>query len=216
MDWKMLNDYGKSLFKPWFSVQNVVVGMAGLFLAVLAIRTGALTQNELASWVQAIGSIAAIWGAFRVGSLAHAREVERRTHEAAESRVQVKTMLSRLSQAVWFDLTALRTALEGSLRDPRKASLVQYLALGHGDKWPHMIEVLRGVDVRDINGFETLLLMDLKIACSFAIKACENLISWDQSTPDGSMLLSRACYHEGRAEQAFKKLDSTISEKKER
>lgn len=59
----MLNDYGKSLFKPFVSVQNVVLGFAVLFSATLAITKVNMTSSEWASWVQAIGSIAAICAA---------------------------------------------------------------------------------------------------------------------------------------------------------
>ena len=61
----MLKDYGKSLFKPWVSVQNTVLLMVLIFIAALL----KLTSSELASWVQAIGSIAAIWGALKVNQM---------------------------------------------------------------------------------------------------------------------------------------------------
>lgn len=62
----MLNDYGKSLLKPWCSVQNVIWALALVFLASLAIRIYKIESVEIAAWVQAIGSIAAIMGAFSI------------------------------------------------------------------------------------------------------------------------------------------------------
>ncbi|MBC3410606.1 hypothetical protein HU720_04755 [Pseudomonas sp. SWRI51] len=59
----MLNDYGKSLFKPWLSVQNFVWVLASIFVVSLMIRVYDLNSSEIASWVQAVGSIAAIGGA---------------------------------------------------------------------------------------------------------------------------------------------------------
>ena len=64
----MLNEYGKSLFRPWCSVQNVLLGSAAIYLCGLAIRTYSLNSEEIASWVQAFGSIFAILGAFAVGN----------------------------------------------------------------------------------------------------------------------------------------------------
>jgi hypothetical protein len=64
----MLNDYGKELFKPLCSVQNVVVVLSVLFLLALAVKHFGLNSSEIASWVQAVGSIAAIWGAFTVSN----------------------------------------------------------------------------------------------------------------------------------------------------
>ncbi|MGU3345752.1 hypothetical protein [Pseudomonas monsensis] len=61
----MLNDFAKELMKPWFSVQNFVWVLAVIFgIALLK-----PTSSELAGWVQAIGSIAAILGALKVGRL---------------------------------------------------------------------------------------------------------------------------------------------------
>ncbi|MBA6058121.1 hypothetical protein [Pseudomonas juntendi] len=73
----MLNDYGKSLFKPWCSVQNVVWGCALVFLAGLAIRTYQLGSDEIAAWVQAIGSVAAIVAATLIAGSQARREQER-------------------------------------------------------------------------------------------------------------------------------------------
>lgn len=80
----MLNDYGKSLFKPWLSVQNVVLVCAALFCAGLAIRTYSLNSSEIASWVQAFGSIAAIWGAFAISN----GQVQRAQQEKKEEAQQ--------------------------------------------------------------------------------------------------------------------------------
>lgn len=63
----MLNEYGKSLLKPWLSVQNICLALAICFVSILLIRMYDLSKSELASWVQAFGSIGAIWGALAVG-----------------------------------------------------------------------------------------------------------------------------------------------------
>lgn len=75
----MLNDYGKSLFRPWLSVQNVVLALAIVFVISLL----KMTSTELASWAQAIGSVVAIWGAFKIGN----RQIE---HQQAQSEKQRK------------------------------------------------------------------------------------------------------------------------------
>lgn len=82
----MLNDYGKSLFKPWLSVQNVVLVLAGMFVACLAIRTYSLNSSEVASWVQAFGSIAAIWGAFAISN-GQVKRAQQEKKDEAKQRV---------------------------------------------------------------------------------------------------------------------------------
>jgi hypothetical protein len=77
----MLNDYGKKLFKPWCSVQNVLVVLSVIFLVALTIVHFSLNSSEIASWVQAIGSIAAIWGAFTVSNNQVKRQIEQKEEE---------------------------------------------------------------------------------------------------------------------------------------
>lgn len=77
----MLNDYGKELFKPWCSVQNVVVALSVIFLMALGIIHFSLNSSEVASWVQAIGSIAAIWGAFTVSNSQVKRQIEQKKED---------------------------------------------------------------------------------------------------------------------------------------
>lgn len=62
----MLNEYGNSLFRPWVSVQNIVLFMALAYMVFLGIRLYDLGPSDIASWVQAVGSIVSIWGAFAI------------------------------------------------------------------------------------------------------------------------------------------------------
>lgn len=76
----MLNDYGKELFKPLCSVQNVVLVLSIVFLMILTVKYFRLNSSEIASWVQAVGSIAAIWGAFTVSN----NQVRQQMHQKKE------------------------------------------------------------------------------------------------------------------------------------
>lgn len=64
----MLNDYGKSLFKPLISVPNIVLCLSAAFVLVLALMKVELTTSEWASWVQAVGAIVSIWAAWVIAS----------------------------------------------------------------------------------------------------------------------------------------------------
>lgn len=75
----MLNDYGKALFKPLVSVQNFVLAGSVIFVVWLLIRVFHLNSSEIASWVQAIGSIAAILGAFAISNIQVKRQEEQRS-----------------------------------------------------------------------------------------------------------------------------------------
>ncbi|MGY4663188.1 hypothetical protein ACVWZ9_003982 [Pseudomonas chlororaphis] len=68
----MLNDYGIRLLKPWVSVQNVVLICVLIFVIAL-LKPG---SSELASWVQAVGSIAAIIGATYIAGEQRRQKIE--------------------------------------------------------------------------------------------------------------------------------------------
>lgn len=94
----MLNEYGKELLKPWFSAQNIVLGLAVLFIAALVINNFDLNSSEWASWVQAIGSIVAIIAAFSIAQLQYRTESRRRHQESHERSVGYATRLLLLAR----------------------------------------------------------------------------------------------------------------------
>lgn len=94
----MLNDYGKELFKPWLSVSNAV-SVAALIFAIALFK---LTSSELASWVQAVGSIAAIWGALHVSNSQHRRQI----HAEKKSAVnKAKARMAVVKNAAEYGLS---------------------------------------------------------------------------------------------------------------
>ncbi|WP_288649697.1 hypothetical protein [Pseudomonas sp. UBA5568] len=103
----MLNDYGKSLFRPWLSAQNVCLSLALVFICGLFIRIYDLKSSDIASWVQAIGSILAIVGAFAVGGnqaraqqeLVAEQEHRQERARAADRKKRAKSYLSVIQHA---------------------------------------------------------------------------------------------------------------------
>lgn len=90
----MTNDDEKELFKRWLSVPNVVVVLAAMFAMSLL----KLTNSELASWVQAVGSVVAIIAAFSISQFQYRAESQRRKQEAHERSVGYGTRLLLLSR----------------------------------------------------------------------------------------------------------------------
>ncbi|MFL1556245.1 hypothetical protein [Pseudomonas sp. O11] len=72
----------KFVFCPWPSAQNVLIFLAAIILLSLV----KLNSSEWASWVQAIGSVAAIWAALIIGrkqlAAQQAAEIEGRRAKA--------------------------------------------------------------------------------------------------------------------------------------
>lgn len=95
----MLNDYGKGLFRPWCSVQNFALAAAALFIVGLAIRVYSLNSSEIASWVQAFGSIFAIWGAFTLSNKQlRAQYAQKNIEEKNKSGAFVAVILSAVER----------------------------------------------------------------------------------------------------------------------
>ncbi|MCF5170739.1 hypothetical protein [Pseudomonas canadensis] len=100
----MLNDYGKDLFKPWLSVSNILLVLAVLFVIALF----KLTSSELASWVQAIGSIAAIWGAFAISN----SQVERQIQQANQRALDKSNAYFAVVKCAWDHARTMRELVE--------------------------------------------------------------------------------------------------------
>lgn len=93
----MLNDYGKGLFKPLLSISNAAWVIAVIFTVALFKPS----SSELASWVQAIGSIVSIWGAF-----------------AISQRQMVKVNLNKIKDSISL-CHMYRTLLDQALKDSK-------------------------------------------------------------------------------------------------
>lgn len=63
---KILNECGEKLLKPWFSVQNVLLGFSFFYVVALIVRVNYLKSSDLAAWVQAVGAVISIWAAWNI------------------------------------------------------------------------------------------------------------------------------------------------------
>jgi hypothetical protein len=102
----MLNSLGKELLKPWLSVQNVVLGVAVIFVTFLAVRTYALNSAEVASWVQAVGSVLAIIAATRIASGQRREQLEREETRKAVHMRTIRVLSWRARRAVVFKVNS--------------------------------------------------------------------------------------------------------------
>ncbi|MBZ9780876.1 hypothetical protein K9857_04830 [Pseudomonas sp. REP124] len=202
----MLNDYGKSLFKPWCSVQNMTLVLALTFIAGLVIKTNGLNSSEIASWVQAIGSVAAIIGAFMIGSIQHRREVDQRLHLEKLEVQEAKNLLLHLTQDIDIHLGFLISAINGSFSSYGVSGVVRYRLEGYDLRWIHQRESMQSVDVKLLTGAQRLFLTDIKTACSFAIKVCERLGSWDNTGTEEIIMTTQLMFHKSRTDTAYKLL----------
>lgn len=105
----MLNDYGKKLFERLLSIPNIVLGLSVLFVAGLVITHVDLNSSEWASWVQAVGSIAAILSAVWISG----RDTrERRKSESEAKQGALARAFTTVDDTVRRVQAALRSADE--------------------------------------------------------------------------------------------------------
>lgn len=163
----MLNDYGKSLFKPWVSVQNVVLSFAVLFVVGLVINKVNLSSSEWASWVQAIGSIAAICAAayFPIA------------HEARREKRERREVLRTLSYFA-DSLNGYLSRISEALLEPDQHS--RWLVSDDSRRLGILGQALNEIPASMMIGFELNLLTDLKYANEYAAQIDKFL---KQTTP---------------------------------
>lgn len=150
----MLNDYGKSLFKPFVSVQNIVLGLTLLFFASLAITKSNMNSSEWASWVQAVGSIAAICAAAYF-PIAH--EVRREKRE----RREVLRTLSYFAESLNGYIGRISKALlETDLHS-------RWLVSDDSRRLGILGQALNEIPASMVVGIELSLLTDLKYAYEY-------------------------------------------------
>lgn len=171
----MRNDQGKELFKPWLSVQNVVLAIALIFVIALL----KLKSSELASWVQAIGSIAAIWGAFQISN----RQAEKQNAERAQAEKQkaerIKSVLLLLARNQREQLRLLHSTVFNAIEDFGLNTINPYLEVGWHLKWPPHIEALKSITIMELDAGQVYMLNELKVASDFALDVCKRLPDWD-------------------------------------
>ncbi|MCU0121804.1 hypothetical protein N8H74_26390 [Pseudomonas sp. B2M1-30] len=137
----MLNDYGKSLFKPIVSAQNIILGLAVFFVLVLFFRLVSLNSNELASWVQAFGSIAAILAAVWIAGR------ESRLRKTTEAQERVEAMI-RVVNVVEHTAIAAKNALEAITANGNLPDLVSGMQFEFSLRQQYLKEMVssRGID----------------------------------------------------------------------
>lgn len=171
----MLNDRGKELLKPWMSVQNFVLALAAIFCIALL----KLTSSELASWVQAVGSIAAIWGAFQISN----RQAEKQNAEKVLAEKQkserIKSILLLLAKNQQEQLRLLHSTIFNAVEDFGANTINPYLEIGWNLKWPPHIEALKSIDIMELDAGQVYMLNELKVASDFALDVCKRLPNWD-------------------------------------
>jgi hypothetical protein len=185
----------------WF----VLIIFPCVWLLVVSLKNYGVTFSaDAPAWVQAVGSIAAIWGAFMVVNIQHKRAAADRLAADLQSKLKKKLLIARLAQDTFIHLGFLQNALEQSFADYGTPSLSKYVIEGNDSRWRLLSETLKSVVVDDLEGIQLMFLMDLKIGCDFAMKLCSGLEQWNSAGDAERLKVIQVSHHRDRAETAYK------------
>jgi hypothetical protein len=142
----MLNNCGKELMKPWMSIQNLLLALAIIFCVALT----KLNSSELASWVQALGSIGAIWGALAI------------SRKQMSSQSNADTKRAELRDGAYF------AVVESACKNVRKLSefvengpaLNAFLMIWDyhvGGLFENNLEMLKGIPAHELGSYDLVV-----------------------------------------------------------
>ncbi|WP_395602391.1 hypothetical protein AB4P97_08175 [Pseudomonas sp. A1230] len=165
----MLNECGKALFKPWLSVPNVVLALAVIFTVSLL----NLTSSELASWVQSVGSIAAIWGAFSISNRQSKNQEAQRIAEEVQKKRRLRGILIYLADKHLVKTKLLKDAVQQEYFG--SDTIGPYLEAKFHLEWPSHWEALKAIDINGLEPLEVGVVIDMQVATQFALDVCNRL-----------------------------------------
>ena len=165
----MLNDYGKSLFKPWCSVPNAVWCFALIYLAWLMITVYDLNSSDVASWVQAFGSVAAIVFAAYL-PIWHGRV----------SLKQRQNSLAEIMRVISDDAADSLRLISNSFLCPERerGQMARYEVFHRGRDWAALIDQLAQIPVAELSPASARDLSYLKDAVSFGAFVALKIPDW--------------------------------------
>lgn len=165
----MLNDYGKSLLKPWFSVQNVVLVLSLVFLALVLIRSNNLNSGEVASWVQAIGSIAAIVAAAFI-PIWHGRvSIKNRENQLVGT---LRVLALDAQEKLWMLSNSFMSV------DSEQKTMREYLNAQRQTEWGGLISAVAQIPIAELPPARVMDLGILRDAVSFGAYVADLLPKW--------------------------------------
>lgn len=142
----MLNDYGRELLKPWFSVQNAALIVAVIFIIALFKPS----SSELASWVQAFGSIAAILGAFAISN----RQVERQIQQTKQQALDKSDAYFAVVKCAWDHARTMRELVE---QHPSEEVFKQSWDLVFRDLFNSSLSSLRSLPAYELGSYDLVI-----------------------------------------------------------
>jgi hypothetical protein len=154
-------------------MQNVVWGLALLYLIWLIIRLYDLKSSDVASWVQAVGSIAAILGAFAISNRQATLQRESAATEELKRKNRFRSIMLLLAHKHLDDIRRLKKAVQKA--NYGSETFESYFKSGYPLKWPSHLEALKSLDINELDANHLRVLMEMQVAAQFSLELCARL-----------------------------------------
>jgi hypothetical protein len=162
-------------FQPWVSVQNAVLFLAGCFAVALL----GLNKSELASWVQAVGSIAAILGAFWISNSQIIKEQKRRVDESIAK-------LDSICAVVKSAVDHSNSFLEFTGQKPNKFAFQSSWEMVFSEALASSIDSLKAIPAHELGSYE--LVINFMMIRSSVAKVASGPQSFRQAFADQELI----------------------------
>lgn len=165
----MLNDHGKDLLRRWCSVQNIVAASSVVCLIVLAIRHFDPDSSELASWVQAVGSVVAIVVAAFL-PIWHASVTTERKQQALLGILRV--LADEVLEEMWLLTNTL------AMPDKENRQMLEYRHFRRGRIWEGLVNDLAQMPLADLPPQHAKSLGVIRDAAKFGSFVADQIPAW--------------------------------------
>ncbi|MEE4341418.1 hypothetical protein V2J66_07315 [Pseudomonas alliivorans] len=153
--------------------------LAFLLVIIFISFSFTLSSAETAAWVQAFGSIAAIWGAVLITGWQSRAQTKERSRAEKDRNSRILKVLLFLVRSQQEQLRLLHSTLYKAIEDFGEGSIRPYLETNWHLQWPAHIEALRSIDINELDADMVKRLIEMKVGAEFAWSICERLDHWD-------------------------------------
>lgn len=192
---------GMKLASVWAVWAFIAVGAVGWALFVILEAFGVLKDG--AAWIQAVGSIAAIWGAFSISNQQSKRQEAQRVFDELEKKKRFRGILIYLADKHLQKTKLLKDAVQQAYFGSE--TIGPYLDAKYHLEWSSHLEALKAIDINNLEPLEVGVVIDMQVATQFSMDVCSRLeTSWEPAGDREESDIERLRYFRREAKANFR------------
>lgn len=183
------------IVRPWLWLVSPFAVLAGVWMVYLPWES-----NSAPAWVQAVGSVAAIFTAWMIPYLHEQRRLEREKNQIFDSAGWLALRLEN-------SLQHMESVLDRAAEEDAQQLVNQWLFLGQEDEWVLHEKAASELPMSAFTGADISYLLAIRSTAVFGAKCARIICSWDfAASPDirGDFpLYDRISFHKGQISWAL-------------